>query len=81
MNYVLFVGKKVFPSPENVVDADYAMWPWGSSVVDHSRIALHPDPSAVFSQEPVVLSGDLAFVKHCMGNKERRKNTINQLGK
>lgn len=51
-------------SRKNVVDADDTVGPGRAAVVHDGRIALHPDPAAVFRQEPVVLGGHLSLHQH-----------------
>ena len=48
-------------SREDVVDADDAVRSGGAAVVDDGGVALHPDPASTLRQQPVVLSGHLAF--------------------
>jgi hypothetical protein len=51
-------------------------------IVDDRCVALHPDPPAIFGEEPVVLGRHLAFVEHCEDRsisteimKREKKNT------
>lgn len=51
-------------SRENVIDADDAVRPRGAAVVNDGSVTLHPDPTAVLRQEPVVLGGHLPLHQH-----------------
>ena len=59
--------------PNNVVDADDAVWAGGARVVDDGEVALHQHPPAAFGQEAVVLRARLALVQHC----KREQGTFN----
>ena len=56
-------------SREYIVDADDAMRSGRSTVVDDSRVALHPHPASILRHESIILGCHLTFQKHCKTNQ------------
>lgn len=50
--------------PEHIVDADDTMRPGRPAVMNDGSVTLHPHPTSIFGQKPVVLGGHLTFVEH-----------------
>jgi hypothetical protein len=63
------VGDNVLP--EYVVNANNAVWPWGTAVMHDCCVALHPHPAAIFREEPEVLCRHLALEQNC------KRSTLN----